>query len=211
MFSVMNQPLASAVLVSLEPQVREDLSSMADVIAEELNVKKVLVESDEEQLVKLSAKPNMKRLGPKYGKLMGAITKAVNALDAAQLRTLRQDGSLEIQARETAVTIAVDDILLIREELPGMTVANEGDVTVALDTRLTPELEQEGWAREVVSKLQNIRKEMNLDVVDRITVQYDTDDQMLLDSIASQKEYISGETLALELTRAPRTDEFTTG
>ena len=77
------QPLASAVLVSLEPQVREDLSSMADVIAEELNVKKVLVESDEEQLVKLSAKPNMKRLGPKYGKLMGAITKAVNALDAA--------------------------------------------------------------------------------------------------------------------------------
>lgn len=204
------QPLASAVLVSLEPQVREDLSSMADVIAEELNVKKVLVESDEEQLVKLSAKPNMKRLGPKYGKLMGAITKAVNALDAAQLRTLRQDGSLEIQAGETAVTIAVDDILLIREELPGMTVANEGDVTVALDTRLTPELEQEGWAREVVSKLQNIRKEMNLDVVDRITVQYDTDDQMLLDSIASQKEYISGETLALELTRAPRTDEFTT-
>ncbi len=204
------QPLASAVLVSLDEQVRKDLSSMADVIAEELNVKKVIVESDEEKLVKLSAKPNMKRLGPKYGKLLGILSKTITAFTSADLRKLRQEGTLTIQANGQEIQLEVEDVLLIREELPGMTVANEGDVTVALDTRLTPELELEGWAREVVSKLQNIRKEQNLDVVDRIRVQYATADQVIADAIKAQMEYICAETLALEMTPAEKTDAFTT-
>ncbi len=201
------QPLASAVLVSLDSAVREDLSSMAEVIAEELNVKKVLVEEEEEKLVKLSAKPNMKRLGPKFGKQAGALTKAVCALTGAELKALRKEGKITLSAQGQSFELAADDVLLVREELPGMTVANEGEVTVALDTRLTPELEQEGWAREVVSKLQNLRKEKGLDVVDRIRVRYATDDPVLLGAIDSQREYIQGEVLALELTRADAQDD----
>ena len=202
------QPLASAILVSLNEEVRNDLNAMADVIAEELNVKQVVVESEEEKLVKLSAKPNMKRLGPKYGKLLGALSKAIAALGGAELRSLRQNGALTVDANGQVIELTVDDVMLVREELPGMTVANEGEVTVALDTRLTPELELEGWAREIVSKLQNLRKEQNLDVVDRIHVKYATDDKTIAAAVAAQKEYICGETLALSLENADKTDAF---
>ncbi len=193
------QPLAECVLVSLDAAVRSNLETMAEVIAEELNVKKVTIEADEETLVTLSAKPNLKRLGPKYGKQMGAIGKVVATLDGKQIQSLQATGALTIKLDDgTEIALAPEDILINRTEKPGMTVANEGAVTVALDTRLTPELELEGWAREVVSKLQNIRKEAGLEVVDRIRIRYRAEGQVA-QALATQKDYICNETLALEL------------
>ncbi len=200
------QPLAEAILVSLDAQVRQDLAQMSEVIAEELNVKSVRLEEDEEKLVKLSAKPNMKRLGPKFGKQAGLLGKAISALDAAALRRLRQEGTLELPAGDSPVTITAEDVLLLREELPGMTVANEGEVTVALDTRLTPALEQEGWAREMISKLQGLRKEMGLDVTDGVRVRYATQDPVLQEAALAQKEYICSETLSLSWEESPEAD-----
>ena len=199
------QPLAECVLVSLEEPVRSHLAGMADVIAEELNVKHVGIEADEERLVVLSAKPNLKRLGPKYGKQMGAVGKAVAALSSAQLNELRAKGSLAVDAGGVSIVLEADDVLLQREEKAGMTVANEGAITVALDTRLTPELELEGWAREVVSKLQNIRKEKGLEVVDRIRVRFFAEG-VVSKAIEAQRGYICNETLALELSAQPSSD-----
>ena len=94
--------------------------------------------------------------------------------------------------------LTADDVIVQRTEKPGMTVANEGDITVALDTRLNDALIQEGWAREIVSKLQNLRKELKYDVSDRIHVTYSGPDE-LVSAIVAQKEYIAAETLSLSI------------
>lgn len=198
------QPLPECILVSSDARVRDDLAGMAEVIAEELNVKKITIEEDEEKLVHLSAKPNLKRLGPKYGKQLGAISKAIAALAGNQLKALNlPGGTAEVTLADgSSLTLSAEDILLNRTEKAGMTVANEGAITVALDTRLTPELIQEGWAREIVSKLQNLRKDAGLEVVDRINVQYRADAELAA-AIEAQKPYIASETLALSIEPAP--------
>jgi len=106
--------------------------------------------------------------------------------------------SLDVGDGQT-IEISADDILIQRTEKEGMTVANEGDITVALDTRLSPELIQEGWAREIVSKLQNLRKELRFEVTDRIRVIYDAPDEVA-QAMVAQAAYISAETLAVSMT-----------
>ena len=170
-------------------------------------MKHVVVEADEERLVHLSAKPNLKRLGPKYGKQLGILSKTIAALKGADLGKLRIDGKLTLEPVPGQVfELTAEDILVQRQEKAGMTVANEGAIIVALDTRLTPELELEGWAREAVSKLQNLRKEQNLEVVDRIRIQYVADGPVA-QALATQKDYICNETLALELTPVAQADD----
>ena len=194
------QPLASAVLVSAKAAVRADLEQMASVVAEELNVKAVLVQADEESLVSLSAKPNLKRLGPKLGPKMKLAMPAIAALSSADIASLRQGESLALTLADgTALTLSEDDVLIQRTEKEGMCVANEGDITVALDTRLTAELIQEGNAREVVSKLQNLRKELHFEVTDRIHICYSAP-VALSRAIEAESAYICAETLALSLT-----------
>lgn len=194
------QPLAAAVLVSANPEVRADLQEMADVVADELNVKIVEVRADEEELVTLSAKPNLKRLGPKLGAKMKVAVPQIAKLDSSAIKRLQagETVSLDIGDGQT-VELSADDILIQRTEKEGMTVANEDDVTVALDTRLSPELIQEGWAREIVSKLQNLRKELRFEVTDRIRVVYDAPDEVA-QAMVAQSAYISAETLAVSMT-----------
>jgi len=193
------QPLAAAVLVSASASVRADLSAMAPVIAEELNVKEVRIEEDEEKLVTLSAKPNLKKLGPKYGKQMKEIAGLVAALTSPQIGQLRKGAALQVTLADgSAVSLTEEDVLVQRAEMEGMTVANEGDITVALDTRLNEALILEGWAREVVSKLQNLRKELGFEVTDRIKIEYQAPAE-IAKAIESQAAYICSETLAVEM------------
>ncbi len=193
------QPLAAAILVSADAGVRADLQSMASVIAEELNVKEIQIREDEEELVVLSAKANKKKLGPKLGGAMKLALPAIESMGAADIRTLRQGGTVTLNLNGQAVQLELEDIFVQRQEKEGMTVANEADITVALDTRLNAQLIQEGWAREVVSRLQNLRKEMQLDVTDRIHVHY-LGPQEMQEAIQAQQAYIANETLALSLT-----------
>lgn len=192
------QPLSEAVLVSAEQRVRGDLEAMAEVVAEELNVKRVVVQADEETLVDLSAKANYRVLGPRFGKQMKAVAGAIAAMTAGQISELRDTGTVELQVEGTALTFSTDDILIERTEKAGITVANEGHVTVALDTRLDEALRAEGWAREVVSRIQNLRKEMGLDVVDRITVTLSASEQVQ-NAVTRFRDYIAREVLAVAL------------
>ena len=200
------QPLPAAVLVSHGADVRADLEAMRDVIAEELNVKTVRVEADEEALVQLSAKANFRRLGPRLGKHMKTAAAAIAALDAAALRTLRQQGTLTLTVVGLEpLTLAPDDIEVRREERQGLAVANEGDITVALELTLAPALVNEGWARELVHVLQNLRKEGGLDVADRVRVQADLPPPLA--AVAREfAEYIAGETLAVSFDVTPLAD-----
>jgi isoleucyl-tRNA synthetase len=194
------QPLQSVVLVSAQSVTRADLEEMAGVIAEELNVKEVRVSANEEDLVHLSAKANFKKLGPKLGRRMRAAAAVLEALPAAEIGRLRTGARLTLDLGDGGepVEIVEEDILVQRQERAGMAVANAGDITVALDTTLSEALVCEGWARDLVSRLQNLRKEARLEVTDRIAVIY----QLPPVAVAAVREfaqYIGAETLAVSL------------
>ncbi len=200
------QPLPEAVLVAADAGVRADLAAMREVIAEELNVKRIEVQADEEELVDLSAKANFKRLGPRLGKRMRAAAAAVQELTAVQLRALRQGETLTIEPdAEGPVEICLEDVVVHRQEKEGLTVANDREVTVALDTRVDEGLLREGWAREVVSRIQNMRKEADLEVSDRIAVEYAVPAEVA-SAIEAFTDYISAETLSVTLTAVPGCD-----
>lgn len=193
------QPLAAAVLVSGNAYVRADLEAMQSVIAEELNVKSVRVTDDEESLVVLSAKPNLKRLGPTYGKSLREIGTAVSALSSLEIAGVLQGRAVTVNLADgRTVALGSDDLLIQRSEREGLTVANDGDITVALETNLTEALILEGWAREVVSKLQNLRKELKFEVTDRIAIEYACPPE-IASAIEAQSAYICSETLAVSM------------
>jgi len=197
------QPLPAAVLVSAEPDVRSDLEAMADVIAEELNVHEVRIHADEEELVDLSAKANYRRLGPRLGRRVRNVAAAIEKLDAAAIRRLRAGETIEVDPGdgEEPVPISLDDVEVRRSEKEGLTVANEGAVTAALDLRITEELKLEGLAREIVNRVQNLRKTVGLDVTDRIVLEYDLPDEIRR-AVERHADYVARETLAVELVPA---------
>ena len=157
----------------------------------------------------LSAKPNLKKLGPKLGKRMKDFMPLINNLSSKDIAKLRKGETLTLSAADgSTLDLVEDDILVQRQEKQGMSVANEGDITVALDTQLTPALIQEGWAREIVSQLQSLRKESGLEVVDRITVRYQAPAEIAA-AIEAQKAYIANEVLALSIEADNAVQDFT--
>ena len=222
------QPLRSIIVISADPVVRADLLAMADVIADELNVKQVSVAENEEDFVRLSAKANFKVLGKKMGGLMKSAAQAIEKLPQAklsqlqcgkpvfiaipgctlatqQLRDMAQAGTPLPgdcpQQDENGVFLFLDDVLIQRQEKEGLTVANEGDITVALDIRLDPALLQEGWARDIINRLQTMRKEANLEVTDRIAVSYDLPAEPAA-ALQAFADTVAAEILAVSLTAA---------
>lgn len=194
------QPLASAVIVINDTVIRKMLEETSGIISEELNVKKIEFRSDDEALVNRKAKANFKTLGPKLGPLMkdaAAIiaqlpSKAISEITAGMpYAVLLSDGN--------TLNITVDDLIIQREEKSGMIVATESGITLALDLNLTRELEEEGFAREFVSKIQNMRKESGFEVSDRIDICYSLDSSFKT-AIINFNSYICNETLAVNIT-----------
>ena len=193
------QPLAKAVVVVNDDKVREMLSETSSIIAEELNVKIVEFSANEDEVVDRSAKPNFKVLGPKLGKFMKEAVAQVAKFTAADIANLEKGNTATLTFSDgSELEIGADDLMIQRQEKAGMTVANEGDVTIALDTKLTRELEEEGFAREFVSRIQNLRKDMDFEVSDRIVVKYSLDSDFKA-ALVNFKDYICNEVLAVEL------------
>ena len=196
------QPLRSAILVSINSEVREDLNTMKEIFVEELNVKNVGVEEGEEKLVTLTAKANFRSLGPRLGKNMKEVATKVSNFGYPEINSLRQGKSINVSYGENLqIEISLEDIEIRRQEKPGIAAANEGDITVALDLTLDEELEQEGLAREIVNRIQNLRKETGLEVTDRITITYSVPDPVN-QAILKHSDYITKETLAKKITAA---------
>jgi isoleucyl-tRNA synthetase len=193
------QPLAKAVIVINDEKVRKMLEETSGIIAEELNVKVIEFSANEDEVVHRSAKANFKVLGPKLGKLMKEAAGQVAKLTSADISSLELGGSATLTFSDgSELEIGADDLMIQRKEKEGMTVANEGDVTIALDTKLSRELEEEGFAREFVSRVQNMRKEMDFEVSDRIVVKYSLDSDFK-GALVNFKDYICNEVLAVEL------------
>lgn len=195
------QPLAKAILVAADPEVRKMLTETADIISEELNVKQILVQDSDSSLVDLSAKANFKVLGPKLGPKMKTAAAAIAKLTHQQIGDLEKGGSFDLDLGDgSAITITASDLSINRAEKPGVTVATDHGITLALDTELSHELILEGIAREFVSKVQNMRKEAGLEVADRITLRYQAQDAIVAEAVGMFGEYISNETLATSVT-----------
>ncbi len=198
------QPLPRIFLVTRDPIAKKVLADLSDLITDELNLKSIEIAENEEDLVHLSAKANFKVLGRKLGKKMKPVAQAITQMDGDLIRELYAGKSVSLEVGDESVELGPDDILIQRSEKEGLLVLNEGHLTVALDTEMTEELIQEGFAREFVNKVQNMRKDQELDVMDRIQIHYQTSNK-LQTALEQFSDFIQTETLADEVNALPPT------
>lgn len=186
------RPLRSLTVLTKDPAVIGAVERHGDIIADELNVKQVSTVSDDRAFVTLQAKADFKRLGPRLGREVGRVARAIEGLDQETIRVLEEGGNVVVEGH----TIAPDDVQIRRIPQEGTAVAADGPVAVVLDTTLTPELLAEGLAREVINRLQQLRRELGLEVSDRIRVRWSTGDPDLAAAVRDHAPMIAAEVLA---------------
>lgn len=194
------QPLNSIMIPVLNPKMKQQLQAVENLILSEVNVKMIDYLSDDTGILIKKIKPNFKTLGPRYGKLMKQISGTLAAFSQFDIKQIETTGEYKFQLDQQEVILGIDDVEIVTEDIPGWTVATMDKLTVALDVTLTPELQQEGLARELVNRVQNLRKDSGLEVTDRILLEVAASGEMV-DALAAFRDYICSETLAsLQLT-----------
>ena len=171
-----------------------------DIIADELNVKKVKFANDVESFISYSFKPQLRTVGPKYGKLLNGIRTALAEINGTEaMNELRSTGLLTLDINGNKVELSEEDLLIETAQTEGYVTEADGDISVVLDTNLTPELIEEGFVREIVSKVQTMRKEAGFEVMDKIHI-YAKDNDRILELMKNHKEEIMSEVLAEDMT-----------
>jgi isoleucyl-tRNA synthetase len=196
------QPLAKIMIPVADEFQRQQIEKVAHLITSEVNVKEIeYLDAANNVLVK-SAKPNFKTLGPRYGKIMKAIAAAVTAFSQADIAKIETEGRYNMVVEGQDVELLLSDVEIATQDIPGWVVANEGTLTVALDVTLTQELKNEGIARELVNRIQNIRKDSDFAVTDKIVVDLLSNPEW--DGAVQQyMDYICSETLTASLNLVP--------
>ncbi len=189
------QPLGKIMVPVLNAHFKEQFEAVSNIILAEVNVKEVEFLTDTAGMISKKIKPNFKTLGPKYGKMMKQIAGAVNKLDQAAISAFESVGEFEILAGDEKIVITLEDVEIQTEDIPGWTVATEGQMTIALDINVTEELKQEGIAREFINKIQNLRKDSNFEVTDRIKLSV-AKHAAFNNAVENHREYICAQTLA---------------
>jgi isoleucyl-tRNA synthetase len=192
------QPLAKIMIPVLNQDFQEQFDSVKNIVLSEVNVKEVEYLTDAAGIISKKIKANFKTLGPKHGKLMKQISGEIAGFSQLDISKLEKTGSHELHFNGETVSLSLEDVEIQTEDVPGWLVASEGGLTIALDINLTEELKQEGIAREFINKIQNIRKESDFEVTDRIVLKIQNHEFYNL-AIENFKEYISNQTLASEL------------
>ena len=196
------QPLTSIMVPVVDDKQKADLEAVAELIKNEVNVKEIkLVGNDAGILVK-RVKPDFKVLGKKLGKNMKAVAAALTQMEQPAIIDLEKNGQVTFDIEGTPVVVELADVEVISEDIPGWLVANEGNLTVALDITLTDELRNEGMARELVNRIQNIRKAKNFDITDKVVVRLQPDERV---TAAGEKygDYIAARVQAVSVTAEP--------
>ncbi len=190
------QPLAKVLIPVLDDNFQVKVELVKDLILSETNIKEVDFIKDTAGFIKKKVKPNFKALGAKVGKDMKFVTEAIANLSQEELALFEKQGSIAI--RNTPYTILLSDVEIIAEDIPGWQVTNMGSLTVALDVSITNELKQEGLSRELINRIQNLRKELNFEVTDRINVSLQNA-PIIAEAVQQNKTYICAEILADEI------------
>jgi isoleucyl-tRNA synthetase len=189
------QPLQRILVPALNPKVKEEIESVAHIILSEVNIKEIEFITDDSGILKKKVKPNFKTLGPKFGKDMKAVAEAITNMSAEELKSLESNGSISV----SGFNIALGDVEILTEDIPGWLLAAEGGLTVALDINVSDELKQEGIARDFVNRIQNLRKDSGFEVTDKINIYLENTDEEISKAVIKHTAYISTEVQALSL------------
>jgi isoleucyl-tRNA synthetase len=189
------QPLQQLLIPVLDPAMKQQIEKIEHLVKSEVNVKDIRYFTDTEGFIKKKIKPDYKALGARLGPKMKAVSQAFNTFTQQDIALLENQGYYELMVNNEAVRLALNEVEILSEDIPGWMVANKGPLTVALDISLTPELLDEGNARELVNRIQKIRKDKGFELTDRIEVQMTAED-MLRKAIINYNNYICTEILA---------------
>ena len=201
------QPLQKAVVPVPNESVMQQLQHVADLVKTEVNIKELQIVTNENSTVKLvkRIKPNFKTLGKKYGKQMKEIAAAIAVLTQDRIADIETRGQIVLPLPSGEVEVELADVEIATEDMPGWLVANEGNLTVALDIEVTDELRQEGIARELVNRIQNLRKSNGYEITDKIAVTIESNDEVNT-AVANFKDYIAAQVLAQSLIVADKVE-----
>jgi isoleucyl-tRNA synthetase len=192
------QPLTKIMIPVLDTDMKIKLDDMKHLILSEVNVKQLEFLEDTTGIITKKIKPNFKTLGKIYGKQMKEISEAIAAFSQQDISNLEHETVKTLNLQSGDVKLTVEDVEITSEDIPGWLVATEGKLTIALDITITPELLDEGIAREIVNRIQNIRKNSNFDVTDKINIQIERN-EAIVSAINSFYDYISTQTLATKI------------
>lgn len=192
------QPLAKIMVPVLNARFKEQFEAVENIILSEVNVKEVEYLTDTAGIIKKKIKPNFKTLGPKFGKIMKQIAGSVAQFSQTDISELEKNGGCKLNVADQDVELTLEDVEITTEDIPGWLVSSEGELTIALDINISDELKQEGIAREFINKIQNIRKESNFEVTDRISLKISKHD-FYNQAVENYKDYISSQTLSADL------------
>ncbi len=192
------QPLQRLFLITRDPEAQRILNELDALLLDELNIKELVLTENEEDLVGLSAQANFRVLGKRLGKRMKEVANQIKTLDLENIRRLQDGGSVTLQHTDGEVTLTLEDVLIQRSQKEGLLVESSGSVTIALDTQLNESLIKEGLAREFVNKVQHMRKEQDLAVMDRIVIRYKSSD-IVGKAIDVYRDFVCTETLCEKL------------
>ena len=193
------QPLSRILIPILDADFKQQMEEVESIILSEVNVKGIEYIDDTSGVLVKKIKPNFRKLGKQYGPMMKDISKAVARMGQEEINRLEQEQKYELALPQERITLTTEDEEITSEDIPGWSVAREGNITVALDITITDELRQEGVARDLVNRIQNLRKDQGLDVQDKIRVKIAEGDALLNEAVLNHQKYICQETQAVEL------------
>jgi isoleucyl-tRNA synthetase len=202
------QPLQSIMIPAVDSLQKENIESVKDLILSEVNVKTLnYVENADEILVK-KVKPDFKKLGPRYGKIMKQLAAVIQAMTPQDIALFEAAGTFTFHIEGQKSVIELSDVEIISEDIPGWLVANEGRLTIALDITVTDELKKEGLARELVNRIQNLRKNSGFEITDKIRLTISSLEEMN-EALQEHKTYISNQVLATSIEIVNQVEEGT--
>ena len=200
------QPLAKIIVPVLNEKFRRQFEAVESIILTEVNVKNVEYLTDSEGVIKKKIKANFKALGPKYGKLMKAVSVLIGGMSQSEIASFERNGTFDTLIEGEQVTLSLEDVEIQSEDIPGLQVASEGAITVALDINVTAELRLEGIAREFVNRIQNLRKESDFEVTDKIILRIVRHPE-LSEALDKYCDYIGIQTLAAKVELVEHLDD----
>lgn len=200
------QPLATMMIPAMDVQQRQAIEAVSLLIRNEVNVKKLEFMTEDAGILVKRIKPDFKKLGPKCGKAMKEVANQLTSLDQIAIAAFEKEGFVELDAQGNRIRVEMTDVEIYSEDIPGWLVANEGRLTVALDVTVTDALRLEGLARELVNRIQNIRKQNGYDITDKIRVQL-SGAAILQEVVAEWKSYMCTQTLAQDFQLVENLDD----
>ena len=199
------QPLQRIMIPVLNETDKHDIEAVADLIKSEVNVKEIELLDDASGVLVKKIKPNFKALGPRFGKDMKAVAGQIQNFDQDQINTLEKEGVYTIDINGSKITLELSDVEITSQDIEGWLVANANGITVALDVTIDENLRKEGISRELVNRIQNLRKDQDFEVIDHIEIFFEKND-VIEEAVLSNDDYIKTETLTKNINFEERID-----